>query len=114
MKAARLTALKILALAFLLPGLGGLIGSAIVSAHYLDVMPKHPDPGTLQMIPRNIHGTVIYQTARQNQRLNLLEYVSVGVFAVGLAVGLIYLEQWGSTQNPDGEEAPELAQNHSS
>ena len=114
MTAARLATLKFLALAFLLPGLLGLIASAFVSAHYLDVMPKHPDPTTLRVVPRNIHGIVVYQSTQENRRLNLLEGSSAGVFVIGLGLGLVYLEKWGSTQIPEGEESPELAQNHSS
>jgi hypothetical protein len=110
MKAARLATLKFLALLFLLPGLTGLIASAMVSTHYLEVMPKTPDPAVLRVVPRNIHGTVIYQTAQEDRSLMLLQDSSVGVFVVGLALGLVYLEKWGSMQIPYGEET-DLAQN---
>ena len=44
MKTARLAALKFFALLFLLPGLAGLIVSAMISTHYLDTMPRWPAP----------------------------------------------------------------------
>ena len=109
MKAARLATLKFFALLFLLPGLAGLIVAAMVSTHYLDTMPQAPDPATLQVVPRNIEGVVIYQTAEDNRNLNLLEYGSVGVFVVGLGLGLVYLEKWGSMQQPADEESAEFA-----
>ena len=109
MKAARLAALKFFALLFLLPGLAGLIIAAMVSTHYGDTLPRSPDPDTLRVVPRNIAGVIVYQTAQENQRLNLLEYGSVGVFVVGLGLGLVYLEQWGSMQATADEEGIELA-----
>lgn len=113
MKAAQLAALKYFALLFLLPGLAGLIGSAMVSGHYADVMPRTPDPGGLRVVPRNIHGIVVYQTAQEDRKLTLMEDASVAVFVIGLGLGLVYLEKWGSAQIPAGEESVELVNNHS-
>ena len=45
MKAARLAALKFFALLFLLPGLAGLIVSAIISTQYLDTLPTAAGAG---------------------------------------------------------------------
>ena len=110
MKAARLSTLRFFALLFLLIGLGGLITSAIISTHYLDVMPTKPAPEQLRMVPRSIHGVTVYQTAQEDRRLNVVEYSSVGIFLIGLTLSVIYLEKWGSTQVPAGdEEAAELA-----
>lgn len=111
MKRARLAALKFAALLFLLPGLAGLIISAMISTHYLDTMPRLPDPVTHRVVPRGIHGITVYQTAGENRTLNLIEYSSVGVFLVGLVLGGVYLEKWGSMQIPAGEKESELAEN---
>ena len=114
LKATRITALRFFALLFLLPGLAGLIASAMISTRYLDAMPKGPVTAEGRVVPREIHGTVIYQTLDENRRLNLIEFSSVGVFVIGLGLGLIYLEKWGSTQpRPGDEEEGEFAQNHS-
>ena len=67
MKNERLSTLKFFALLFLLPGLAGLILSAMISTNYLDVMPKQPDLAELRTVPRNIHGTVVYQTERKTE-----------------------------------------------
>ena len=109
----KLAALKFFALLFLLPGLAGLIISAMISTHYLDTMPKWPVPEQYRIVPRGIHGTTIYQTPEENRNLNVIEYTSVGIFVTGFVIGLIYLEKWGSLQSRAGEEESELVENHS-
>ncbi|MGA2560717.1 MAG: hypothetical protein ABSF17_13645 [Terracidiphilus sp.] len=73
---AQLARLRVISLTLLLPGLAGLIVSAMFSVHYLDTMPKWPSPQELRTVPRNIHGTVVYQTAKEDRELNLMEYSS--------------------------------------
>ena len=113
MKNSQLATLKFFALLFLLPGLAGLIVSATISTHYLDVMPRGPVLTEERIVPREIHGIVVYQTAEENSKLNLIEYSSVAVFLVGLGLGLVYLEKWGSVQVRAGEEDNELAKSQS-
>jgi hypothetical protein len=112
MKTRQLARLKAVALTFMLPGLAGLIVSAMVSGHYLDTMPKWPSPQELRTVPRNIHGFVVYQTAAEDRRLNLIEYSSVGVFLVGLGLGLLYLEKWGARQSSMAREEDKLTENY--
>lgn len=109
MKTARLATLRFFALLFILPGLAGLVVSAMISTHYLDVMPRGPVMVEGRIVPREIHGIVVYQTPEENRKLDLIEYSSVGVFVIGLGLGLVYLEQWGSLQSRTGEEDGELA-----
>jgi hypothetical protein len=104
MKTAQLRILKFFALLFILPGLAGLIISATISTHYLDTMPTFPAVQELRTVPRNIHGTVVYQTEEENRRLNEIEYGSVGVFLIGVGLGLTYLEVWGARQAQDANE----------
>lgn len=104
MKAAHLAMLKFFALLFLLPGLAGLIVSAMISNHYVDSMPKVPVPQQNEMVPRLIDGVTIYQTPEQDRTLNMVEYSSVGVFSFGLILGLVYLEKWGATQVSAADE----------
>jgi hypothetical protein len=113
MKTTQLAALRFFALLFILPGLAGLIVSAMISTHYLDSMPRQPMLEEGRFVPREIHGIVIYQTGKEDRDLNLIEYSSVGVFVIGLALGLVYLEKWGSLQTRTGEEEGELAENRS-
>jgi hypothetical protein len=91
-----LTMLKFFALLFLLPGLGGLVFSAMVSTDYLENLPRAPAPNEQRMTPRNVHGTVVYQTVHEDQRLSAMEYTSVSIFLVGLLLGVTYLEKWSS------------------
>lgn len=111
MKPAQLATLKFFALLFLLPGLAGLIISAMISTHYLDTLPKYPSPQESRIIARNIHGTVVYQSVEENRRLNLISDTSVGVFVIGLGLGLVYLEKWGSAQARVSEEEDRWAEN---
>ncbi len=108
MNAIRLATLKFFALLFLLPGLAGLIVSAMVSTHYLDTLPRSSMLDENRFVPRGIHGIVVYQTPRENHNLNLLEFSSVGVFTVGLVLGVAYLEKWGSAQASSSEEDSKL------
>ena len=111
MKAARLATLRFFALVFLLAGLAGLIASATISTHYLVVMPQRPDPETLRVVPRSIHGVTVYQTAKEDRLLRTWEYTSIGIFLVGVTLSAIYMEKWGSMQVPAGaEEERKLAE----
>ena len=76
----------------------------MVSTAYLDSLPRLPVPAEMRMIPRNIHGTVIYQTAEEDRKLTILEDSSVAVFLIGLGTGLVYLRKWGIAQALAGEE----------
>ena len=89
-----LSALRFFSLLLLLPGLAGLIFSAVVSTHYLQTLPRLPVPAEMRMIPRNIHGVVVYQTEAEDRKLTMMVYGSVGVFAVGFVMGCVYLRKW--------------------
>jgi hypothetical protein len=108
MKSAHLATLKFFALLFLLPGLAGLIVSAMISTHYLYTLPKLPVPEQDRFVPRGIHGITVYQTPEENRKLNLMEFGSVGVFVVGLGLSVVYLEKWGSAQAHTVEDDQEL------
>lgn len=105
----RLGILKSVSLLFLLPGLAGLIISAMVSTHYLNAFPRQPDIEQNRVIPRGIHGVVVYQTPKEDRDLTRMEYTSVAIFGVGLVLGLVYLEKWGSAQAQAAEEGDRLA-----
>jgi hypothetical protein len=103
MKRSRLAKLRLFSLLFLLPGLGGLVVSAVISTSYLDTLPRSPAPDEMRIVPRNIHGTVVYQTVKEDRRLSIMEDSSVGVFLVGLSMGLFYLERWGNVRSSELE-----------
>lgn len=113
MKPLRMAALRKLALALMLPGLAGLVTSAMVSGHYLDTMPQWPSPQQSRTVPRNIHGIVVYQTAAEDRRLDILEYSSISVFLAGLTLGLVYLEKWGKRQAALAEDKEKLSRDFS-
>ena len=110
MKPAQLATLRFFALLFTLPGLAGLIVSAMISTHYLDTLPRDAVAVEGRTVPREIHGIVIYQTEQEDRKLSRIEYSSVGVFVFGVVLGVVYLEKWGATQVGYGEEDDELAE----
>jgi hypothetical protein len=95
MDSQRLGTLRFVTLLFLLPGLAGLLVAASFSTYYMQILPRAPIPFEMRMIPRNINGILVYQTAEEDRRLSVMEYTSVGVFVVGLGLGLVYLRQRG-------------------
>jgi hypothetical protein len=111
MKSAQLRTLRIISLALILPGLAGLIISAMFSVHYLDTMPRWPSPEEQRTVPRQIHGIVVYQTVEENHKLDLMEYSAIGVFLTGLGLGLFYLEKWSARQALVAEKDDRLSEN---
>jgi hypothetical protein len=111
MNTSQLKTLKFFSLAFLLPGLAGLVLSAMISTHYLDTLPRSPAPEEMRLTARSIHGTLVYQTVDEDRRLNLIEGGSVGIFALGMILGMVYLEKWGSARVRSDEEG-HLAESH--
>jgi hypothetical protein len=110
MKTSHLSRLRILSLLLLLPGLAGLVASAVISTSYADTLPRAAAPDEMRLIPRNIHGVVVYQTVEEDRRLTIMEDTSVGVFLLGLGLGLFYLERWGNVRSSELElEEEDLA-----
>jgi hypothetical protein len=62
----------------------------------------------MRMTPRGIHGAVVYQTVEEDRRLSLIEDSSVGIFLLGLGLGLVYLEKWSSARALAAEYDEEL------
>jgi len=100
--------LRIVSLTLMLPGLAGLVISATVSTNYLQNLPQRPVPAELRMIPRNIHGTTVYQTADEDRKLSIMEYSSVAVFLIGLVFGVVYLERWAAVRQAERLSEAEL------
>ena len=98
MKSTSLKTLRLLSLTFLLPGLGGLVISAVISTQYLNTLPRWPVPDESRVVARGIHGVTVYQTEEEDSRLSIIEYGSVACFLIGLVLGVVYLEKWGSYQ----------------
>ncbi len=113
MRPAQLATLKFFALLFLLPGLAGMILSATISTSYLEKMPQVPVISEDRVVPREIHGIVVYQTKEEDKKLSSIEDWSVAVFVVGLGLGLVFLEKWGATQARYGEENNEFVEDRS-
>jgi len=104
MDAQQLRGLRFAAMFFLLPGLVGMLAAAMLSTRYVDTLPRMPVPEELRYTPRNISGTVVYETDDEDRRLSVLEYTSAGVFVLGIGLGVVYLRQWGVANAISAEE----------
>jgi hypothetical protein len=103
-KQENMSTLRAFSLCFLLPGLAGLILSTSISTHYLNALPRYPDPQHLRMVPRNINGYTVYQSTAEDRRLDTVEYSSVGLFIIGTTIGLVYLRKWGIARAIEAED----------
>ena len=63
-----------------------------------------PVPAESRMTPRNIHGVIVYETEAEDRTLSLMEDSSVGIFLLGLGMGLVYMREWGITHALVGGE----------
>lgn len=106
MKAPGLATLKFLALLFLVPGVCGLVLAAGLSMQYLQSLPRSPEPTDLRMTPRTIHGEVVYETEQEDRRLTMTEDGSIIALGIGLGVGFLYFEKWGSLRSREAEDEP--------
>ena len=88
-----LSLLQFFSLLFLVPGIFGLVVSTILSTSYLATLPRIPDPQSLRMTPREIHGVTVFETVQEDQTLTRVEYATLGCFIVGLVFGVMYIEK---------------------
>jgi hypothetical protein len=58
----------------------------------------------MRVVPRSIHGTVVYQTPEEDRRMSVLEVGAVSVFAIGMILGVIYLEKWSTARAREAED----------
>jgi hypothetical protein len=87
--------LRSISLVFMLPGLAGLIASAVASLQYEKELPKMPVPAEMRLVPRSINGTIVYQTKAEDRKLSFAEGTSAAVFGIGLVLGCVYFRRWG-------------------
>jgi hypothetical protein len=103
MENAYVAKLRFFSLMFLVPGLIGLIISATLSGIYMNTLPRYPDPQNLRMTPRNINGYTVYETDDEDRRLGRTEYGSMGIFLIGLAMGIVHFQKWGLARAIESE-----------
>jgi hypothetical protein len=107
MKNSRMATLRQFSLLLLFFGTVGFIFSAIISTHYLDMLPKTPVPEEMRMTPRNIHGVVVYQTVEENRKLTLIDGGSAIGIILGLGLWMVYMEKVGTFADRSKEDVDE-------
>lgn len=99
-----LSLLQFFSLLFLVPGIFGLVVSTILSTSYLATLPRIPDPQTLRMTPREIHGVTVFETEQEDETLTRVEYAALGCFIVGLVFGVMYIEKRSALRAMETEQ----------
>jgi hypothetical protein len=97
-------------IALLVPGIAGMFWAGTIRASYLDTLPKRPLPEQLRTVPRNIGGTVIYQTEDESALLTRVDIASGSIFLVGAFLGIVYLRRWGMRRMLENDEDEALAE----
>jgi hypothetical protein len=70
-------------------GLAGIVWTAAIWFQYQTTLPRQPDVLAGRLYPLNVHGIVVYQTRRERDWRNAIQYSSIAVFgASGLASAL--------------------------
>ena len=87
-----------ISLALILPGLAGLIVSAMISVHYRHHAPLARSAATPHHPPQYPRNRGVPDPSAEDRKLDLFEYSSIGVFLPGLILGLVYLEKWAARQ----------------
>ncbi|MGO9517739.1 MAG: hypothetical protein ACLPND_11890 [Candidatus Korobacteraceae bacterium] len=88
---------RTVAIVLMVPALAVWLYTGVIWNRYLNTLPRVPDPTTGRVYPLNIHGVVVFQTHAEKLRLDLTDYISFGVFALGGLIGAIEERHWRRT-----------------
>jgi hypothetical protein len=70
-------------------GLAGILWTSSIWYQYQRTLPRHPDVLTGRVYPLNVHGIVVYQTSKERNWRDTIQYFSITLFAAsGLAAGV--------------------------
>jgi hypothetical protein len=68
-------------------GLAGWCWAMEIWYRYMDTLPSSPDPASGNIYPLNVHGTIVYQTLKQQVYRERWEFYSMAVLVLGAALG---------------------------
>jgi hypothetical protein len=87
--------LRQLLILFTFSGVAGCLYATYISGSYLQDLPRLPSPADGRMVPRDISGVCIYQTAEEDRRLTIVQTGSAAMLSLGLALWVIRMRRWG-------------------
>jgi hypothetical protein len=99
-----------LSIALLVPSIAGMIWAGTIRANYLDTLPKRPVFEQMRVVPRNIGGTVVYQTEEESALITRIDIASGAIFLVGAFLGIVYLRRWGMRRMLENDEDQALVE----
>jgi hypothetical protein len=68
-------------------GMAGWCWAMEIWYRYMDTLPSSPDPATGSTYPLNVHGTIVYQTLKQQLYRQRWEFWSMAVLVLGAVLG---------------------------
>lgn len=71
-------------------GLAGILWTASIWYQYQRTLPRQPDALAGRVYPLNVHGIVVYQTARERNWRDTIQYCSIALFAASALAAGIY------------------------
>ncbi|MFZ0562732.1 MAG: hypothetical protein WAM43_14045 [Terriglobales bacterium] len=81
-------------------GFAGILWTSSLWYAYQRTLPRRPDPLAERVYPLNVHGIVVYQTRRERNWLDEIQYSSIAAFVVGGLMGLIHEKKFGRPLTP--------------
>ena len=94
------TVLRRVGIAIGFVGLAGILWTSSLWYQYQSTLPRRPDPVAGRVYPLNVHGIVVYQTRDERNRLDEVQYSSIGVFALGVLIGALHRKKFGQPPTP--------------
>src|SRR5271154_1867989 len=89
-------------------GLAGILWTTSIWYQYQRTLPRHPDVIAGRVYPLNVHGIVVYQTSKERDWRDTVQYSSIALFAAsGLAAGLY---QWRFQRSAQRGSTPRMGQ----
>ncbi len=70
-------------------GLAGILWTGSVWYKYQGTLPREPDASAGRIYPLNVHGIVVYQTRKERDWLNEIQYWSFVIFGAGALIEII-------------------------
>jgi hypothetical protein len=99
-----LSVLHFFSLLIFVPGLFGLVMSAVLSTIYVANLPRIPDPSSHRLTPRQIHGITVYETIEEDRTFAQVEYGALAFFLLGSVLTVVYIEKNSGTSEEQIEQ----------
>ena len=70
-------------------GLAGIVWTTSIWYRYQSTLPREPDTSAGRIYPLNVHGIVVYQTRKERDWLNEIQYWSFVIVGASILIEII-------------------------